>query len=95
MTDDQDEYMDRDIFGDYGCIPVETLLLNDADDIEDKMFDKGCGCKRKCFEKFPRTTVVDARLAAIEMNGYCTEHINHHHVFVTGNILFIITVLFC
>ncbi|PSN31946.1 hypothetical protein C0J52_21414 [Blattella germanica] len=49
-----------------------------------EFISKGCGCKRNCTGLFPEDFISSSRLQCQELDSYCSEHVNHHHLLIFG-----------
>ncbi|CAG2121263.1 unnamed protein product, partial [Medioppia subpectinata] len=75
-------------------VPLLRNVLNNLDDIPvdlkssgqvfDEYFREGCGCHRKCHERFPKFMAFEAHLDALDADQYCPDHINHQHLLLLG-----------
>ena len=75
-------------------LPALRNVLNNLDDIPENLvqceqvfddyFRDGCGCNRKCHEKFPKFMAFEAHLDALDADQYCPDHINHQHLLLLG-----------
>lgn len=75
-------------------IPDLRNILSNLDDIPENLvqceqvfddyFRDGCGCNRKCHEKFPKFMAFEAHLDALDADQYCPDHINHQHLLLLG-----------
>ena len=75
-------------------VPELRSVLSNLDDIPDNLvqcdqvfdeyFRDGCGCNRKCHEKFPKFMAFEAHLDALDADQYCPDHINHQHLLLLG-----------
>ncbi|XP_054154022.1 uncharacterized protein LOC128952625 [Oppia nitens] len=78
----------------HGGLPELKNILDNLDDIPDDLvkcsevfddyFREGCGCHRKCHERFPKFMAFEAHLDALDADQYCPDHINHQHLLLLG-----------
>lgn len=50
----------------------------------DAFLVQGCGCVRNCTELFSRDMIWQSVLDCAELDGYCSEHVNHQHLLLLG-----------
>ena len=82
--EDADEEVHRSIF-DRGDSLTQNSETGAVDIIlHDELFTKGCGCQRKCVEKFSKDKLLMSHFSALELDYYCANHINHLNLYLQG-----------
>jgi hypothetical protein len=71
----------RNVLNNLDDIPIN---LNVCEEVFDEYFRDGCGCNRKCNERFPKFMAFEAHLDALDADQYCPDHINHQHLLLLG-----------
>lgn len=51
----------------------------------------GCGCERHCHTRFSKSAAFEAHIDALNLDRYCSQHVNHQHMLLLGAMNALIT----